>query len=243
MFLRIADQLVGHLISTLREYDNESRAFQHQLATQALNIDKFETYVKSLNIEWCFIVDRSGKLTYRDFIGPEHWRILNSIDLDYFLAGTSFTKVSKLKELWSNFKLLMREISSLSDQNEVALKAFEKNARSWLELFCNIYPTKDATPYMHILANHIAESIRLNGNISVFSQQGLEKLNDCVTCWFFRGTNHKTIALKQIMEKQNRIEDLEVDCERMKFSVTCSMCGSQGHNKRTCLKLAKSVEK
>ena len=191
-----------------------------------------------MNIEWCFIVDRSGKLTYRDFTGPEHWRILNSIDLDYFLAGTSFTKLPSLKQLWSNFKLLITEISGLSNQNEVALKAFECSARSWLELFCNIYPTKDVTPYMHILANHIGESIRLNGYIALFSQQGLEKLNDCVTRWFFRGTNHKEIALKQIMEKQNRIEDLE-ECERlMKFSVTCSLCGVKGHNKHTCSKIA-----
>ena len=63
-------------------------------------------------------------------------------------------------------------------------------------------------PYMHILANHIVQSVRLNGSVSVFSQQGLEKLNDRVTGYFFRGTNHKNLlALRQVMEKQNCIED------------------------------------
>ena len=239
MFLRIADQLVGHLIAKLREYDNE--LVSHQ-ANHRQNIAKFEEFVQSLNIEWRFIVDKSGKMNYRDFTGPEHWRILNSIDLDHFLACAPFKKLASLKELWRTFKSPMIEISNLGNENHVAVSAYEKRARDWLKLFCNIFPSKDVTPYMHILANHVVESVRLHGNISNFNQQGLEKLNDSITGWFFRGTNHKNNhALIQIIKKQNRIEDLEMECKRvMKFSVTCSLCGKQGHNKRTCLQVAKS---
>ena len=110
MFLRIADQLIGHLIAKLREFHNElmSNRVKHRP-----RIAKFEEFVQSLNIEWRFNVDlKSGKITCRDFTGPEHWRILNSIDLDHFLAGTSFLKLENLKELWKNFKALMSEIST-----------------------------------------------------------------------------------------------------------------------------------
>ena len=137
----------------------------------------------------------------------------------------------------------MSEISTLGNDNEVAVNAYETRVTSWLELFCKIFPTKDLTPYMHILANHIVESVRLHGIISNFNQQGLEKLIDNITGCFFRGTNHKNHhALIQIMEKQNRIEDLEMECKReMKFSITCSSCGKQGHNKRTCLQGEKII--
>ena len=40
------------------------------------------------------------------------------------------------------------------------------------------YQTKHVTPYIHTLAMHITEIIRRYGNVSLFSQQGLEKLND-----------------------------------------------------------------
>ena len=103
MFLRIADQLIGHLIAKLREFHNElmSNRVKHRP-----RIAKFEEFVQSLNIEWRFNVDlKSGKITCRDFTGPEHWRILNSIDLDHSLAGTSFTKLENLKELWKSSRL------------------------------------------------------------------------------------------------------------------------------------------
>ena len=49
----------------------------------------------------------------------------------------------------------------------------------------------------------------MHGRILPFTQQGLEKYNDVTTKDFFRSTNHKgETALRQIMEKQNRLEYL-----------------------------------
>ena len=57
--------------------------------------------------------------------------------------------------------------------------------------------------------NHVSESMTLHGRILPFTQQGLEKYNDVTTKDFFRSTNHKgETALRQIMEKQNRLEYL-----------------------------------
>lgn len=49
---------------------------------------------------------------------------------------------------------------------------------------------------------HIPEFLKLynNNNITIFNQQGLEKLNDTTTKYFQRGTNHcDTSALWQIL--------------------------------------------
>lgn len=44
---------------------------------------------------------------------------------------------------------------------------------------------------MHAFAMHISEFVRLNNyNITMFTQQGLEKLNDLTTKYFQRETNH-----------------------------------------------------
>ena len=82
----------------------------------------------------------------------------------------------------------------------------------------------------------------LHGSIVPFTQQGLEKYNDITTKDFFRSTNHKgQTALRQIMEKQNRLEYLKIlECQpKKKFGVKCSICGMPGHNKLTCSQLDK----
>ena len=113
---------------------------------------------------------------------------------------------------------------------------FEKAARKWVELYGgHLFLAKDVTPYMHILCNHLPQAMRMHGNVVDFCQQGLEKLNDMITKWYFRSTNYSKTALTQIMHKQYRIRQLEGKCRRApKFQMTCSKCDKTGHNKRTC---------
>lgn len=65
-----------------------------------------------------------------------------------------------------------------------------------------VYQSKNVTPYIHILAKHIPDFIQRYKNISQFTQQGLEKLNDQTTLDFARSTNHdycSLAALTQLM--------------------------------------------
>ncbi len=41
--------------------------------------------------------------------------------------------------------------------------------------------------------HHLHEFVELYGDVNLFNQQGLEKLNDQTTTQFFRGTNKKKI--------------------------------------------------
>ncbi len=70
-----------------------------------------------------------------------------------------------------------------------------------------------------------------------FNQQGLEKFNDVVTKNFFRSSCHRgDVALRQLVEKQNRLEHLQNNGDkRLKvFDMCCSNCQSKGHNRLTC---------
>jgi len=126
----------------------------------------------------------------------------------------------------------MEELSKFDNLDVVE---FERRARAWVELYAATYQTKNVTPYMHIYANHVAESIKINGDINRFSQQGLEKLNDLITKWYFRGTNHKGVtALTQIIQKKNRSDVLKGCKRKLKFNVTCSVCKVPGHNATSC---------
>ena len=66
------------------------------------------------------------------------------------------------------------------DDNQKLLD-FSSSAKTWIKKYVSVYPTKDATTYMHILANHAPEAIEINGTLSQCTQQGLEKVNDHVT--------------------------------------------------------------
>ena len=101
----------------------------------------------------------------------------------------------------------------------------------------NLYHTKHVTPYMHALLWHVPEFVQMKGNITPFTQQGLEELNDKTTKDYFRSTNQQGLeSLKQILQKRNRMEYLEdLGCQRGTRSVTCGNCYSDDHNIKTCL--------
>ena len=118
--------------------------------------------------------------------------------------------------------------------------SFMKDAKKWVLDFTNIYQAKHVTPYIHILAKHIPEFLQKYKNINQFTMQGMEKINDQTTLDFAKSTNHNyhnLDALKQLMQKRNRIEYLEDHgFQRSNETVTCSVCKEKGHNRRTCKK-------
>lgn len=93
-------------------------------------------------------------------------------------------------------------------------------------MFTTTYQTKDVTPYMHAMAMHVPEFLKLYKGIVLFTQQGLEKLNDITTIHFQHSSNHRELeVLKQLLEKRNRIEELERGgYQRTKQAQACSIC-------------------
>jgi hypothetical protein len=162
--------------------------------------------------------------------GPEKHRLFHKINVSTLFP--SIPKVSDIQELWSSFYLLMQMLS-----NDCVADIFDRKAKTWVNDFCAIYQTKHVTPYAHALSMHVSQFIQLHGNISKFSEQGLEKLNDLTTKHYLRSTNHReTEALHQLIQKRNRLEYLEHrGYAREKRKCTCTNCGQLGHNKRKCL--------
>ena len=83
----------------------------------------------------------------------------------------------------------------------------------YIYIIYKIYLVVEVTPYIHIFVNHIWEFIIYIGEIDInsFTLQGLEKLNDLTTQYYFRSTNRQNSSdqfLRQLINKRIRIETL-----------------------------------
>ena len=89
----------------------------------------------------------------------------------------------------------------------VAIEQYETRAKQWGRDFLSVYHSHHVTPYIHAMMYDVGEFMRIHGSIIPFMQQGLEKHNDIMTKMYFRASSHRGVeALRQIVEKRNRIE-------------------------------------
>ena len=130
--------------------------------------------------------------------------------------------------MWSSFYDLINKLANADSSDAVT---FDTSVKSWVRDFLTIYQTKDVTPYIHVFSMHVPQFLSLHGNITIFIQQGLEKLNDLTTKYFQRSSNHREMkSLKQILEKQSfrHIRGWWRDIRK------CRVCKGVDHNKHTC---------
>jgi len=121
--------------------------------------------------------------------------------------------ITEIQEPWNDFIQLETVLHSKYVSTDEA-EQFGKDAKKWVAKFTSIYQSKHVTPYLHIFAMHLSELLIKQKNLVIFTQQGLEKLNDQTTIDFTKSANHNyrnLDALKQILSKRNRIELLQDD--------------------------------
>ena len=233
LFLRISDQLINQLIKDLKTEDNITKMtkFSDDKRHTYKHIQGFEEYLKEIGINWHFFMDKDT------FSGPEKLKILKHMKISLLLPQISKVKTDKMQRSWDNFTLLVKELDELKFGDNTQIQQFNANAKQWVTDYITIYPTKDVTPYMHLMAYHVSEVIEMHGALSQFTEQGLEKLNDNVSKWYFRSTGfNQGIALKQLIQKQNRIRKLEFDGgkRKPKFQWKCRKCASSEHKTKQC---------
>ena len=180
-------------------------------------------------------VDKESKhLKWRDLTGPEKLRLFRAIKIpELFPALPSGEKV---QQLWENLQGIYKILWSFKKLDKPEIKDFTKKTKSWISLFTDTYQTCHVTPYMHVLVEYIPTFLEKFGSLTIYSQQGLEKLNDEITKAYFKSTNHHNkTAMFQIMLKLNRLETLtDENCQRTTQMHTCSKCKEVGHNSKTC---------
>ena len=162
------------------------------------NIKNFEEFVQSLGYDWSFYVDKDGNtFKYPDFTGPQHRKIQENICLED-MYGKENPKINVIKSLWSRFTELINKMKE--DLGNDELLSFQEKTKEWVHDYYKAYTSQDVTLYMHVFANHVTDAIQRHGNLSQYSQQSFEKLNDRITNWYFQSTNHRSLeAMRQLM--------------------------------------------
>ena len=110
-------------------------------------------------------------------------------------------KKEKIVTIWFQFWNIYNDVK----ENLLTPLEIKERTAFWLALFLQVYFAEKITPYIHAFVHHLHEFVELYGDVNLFNQQGLEKLNDQTTTQFFRGTNKKEY-LKQLLNKRNRME-------------------------------------
>ena len=203
LFLCISDLLTNLLILDIRRLDGIEKACSSELGKYQ-NLNKYIELLKECKIPFHFYMCKdSKKLKWRDLTGPEKHRLFARIDLPN--AFPTIPHVQKIQCIWEEFRRLNSLLSSESfTASEIS--SFTASAKSWRSNFLEVYQSKNVTPYMHAFVCHVPEFLRIHGAIVPFTQQGLEKLNDSLTQFFYRGSNHRDQeALTQMLQKANRI--------------------------------------
>ena len=236
LFLRITDVLINLLILELRRLDSIEKVSSHSKDSTLL--EKYEKYLnEQCKVSFHFYTDHTSKaLKHRDLTGPEKYKVFSKIQIPELFP--SLPQAKKVQDIWSGFSAINEYLKSSEDFDSERIKSFSRDVKNWLNLFLSVYRAKHVTPYIHLLVHHIPEFLILHRSLAPFSQQGLEKLNDIITKDYFKSTNHHHLeALRQILQKLNRLEILEDDkCSRLKTTHVCGICEQPGHNARTCPK-------
>jgi len=234
LFLRISDVLINLLIRDLQIADGIDKATSTlPNTTKGKYMVTYKDFLnKPCKIKFNWFIDKESKrLQFHDLTGPEKIRLFENINIPELFPSLS-TK-TELQKLWKDFYSLVQQLGKSECDH---MDKFEKSVKSWVTKFTSIYQTKDVTPYMHAFAMHVPQFLHLHGNISSFTQQGLEKLNDFATKFYQWLSNHHDFeSLKQVLEKHNQLELLEYQgFQHTKQTQKCLVCMSVGHNKCSC---------
>lgn len=144
-----------------------------------------------------------------------------------------------VEKIWKLFNELFLGIKDNLYPAANRVELVKKDGFDWLRLFEKKYGAPKITVYMHILGEHIWEMIERHGDLDLFTMQGiqirlifyfylnlfkikspfyvpkntlqgLEKLNDLTTMWYFGSTNRRNEGansyLHQLIRKRNRVD-------------------------------------
>ena len=150
------------------------------LPQKSTNLKSFEEFLNKSHVKFAFngSLTKIQRLKWRDLTGPEKVRLFERIDIrTLFLTHPQNYEL----KLWSEFYNLINKLK----KSDCDSKEFEEHAKAWVRLFITL-PNKRCNPLYTCFCYALPEFVRLHGNITMFTQQGLEKLNDLSTKYFQR---------------------------------------------------------
>ncbi len=214
-FLRVSDLLVDLLLDDVFRLDEMFTNTQFMPATHK-NISRLSEFL----VVKCKFQPIEERATSRDvrihmkkMMGPKKKVFFDQMDKHG--VKNVFTKIEKKNEitmLWKQYWLLHNKLreekkSVFNFIINYSSDFFKNNCNNLLNIFVDTYGIGNMTPYLHVTCLHLHEMHRKHGNLNYYATEGLEKLNDLSTKDFFRSTNKSFTFIKQMLERDARLED------------------------------------
>lgn len=111
-------------------------------------------------------------------MGPEKHVLLQKLSIPTLFS--ELNKGEEQQEIWSPFYCLYKRICAESFTND-DIDHLEADLKQWMTTFLAVCQSRHVTPYLHSFICHVREFLTLYSNLTQFTQQGMEKLNDTST--------------------------------------------------------------
>ncbi len=205
-FLRVSDLFVELLLDNLFQLDQMYTNVKYS-PEKHKNI-----FILSRLLEKCKLAQiRQGfsskeiRSHMKSLQGPNKNTFFNEINLQGM--KNIFKKIDKKNEITRLWKQYWFIHNKLRCQYDYSSSFYENSCNHLLNLFMECYGKAKMTPYLHVTCIHLHEMHKLHGNLNYFCNEGLEKLNDLSTFTCFRNTNRRSTFIKQMLERDARLEN------------------------------------
>ncbi|XP_077863939.1 uncharacterized protein LOC100367812 [Saccoglossus kowalevskii] len=200
LLLRIMDILIRAVVLECHELDLNEKKNSLKALLDAVNNKVHVTFS-------IWQKKGSAELDWTSLTGDSKKKLLKTLP-EYFEGFLRPETSATVKTIWQEFSKLYELMKSKPDY-----AMFQEKAKEWIRLFqslstkCTGYQKERITPYMHILAYHVPMMMKIHGDITLFTGQGVEKNNDEGRKVYFRRSN-KADAPADILLSESRQDAL-----------------------------------
>lgn len=205
MMLRITDQLFDQLFHKIQLLDSSKDDLDLSTKPNLRNYSQFLEY--GLKIKHPIQKTKENKLRLRSLNGLERLKILESIDIVELFPDWPLAEKEKYQKLWRDFYNIYVSLKNPNGfPREQMANTVKDSTLAWGELYKSLKWQGYVTPYIHAFVDHLYEMIIEHGDLSLWTMQGLEKLNDILSKEYFMCTNKHDDFLTQMINRRNRME-------------------------------------
>ena len=164
MLLRITDKLELLLINKLSVLDNGK---DNEDLTDKPNLSRYINFLSyDCKISRPYYIS-GKKIEFRSLTGADKLEILEKIDLIELFP--KLQDVKKIDHLWKDFFNIYCSVKI----NSYGAQDLKEATKKWINYFIKVHQSVNVTPYMHTFGQHLWEMVKLHGDISLYTMQGL----------------------------------------------------------------------
>jgi hypothetical protein len=201
LFMRITEQLLNKVLKECKNADGISKK---QRFTPIVNkhCTEFIRFMNANKIHYNLFSTKKSAIQGNSLTGRQLMKFIENIDVIKILPN--YKHKFRLQKLIDDFHLIYRDLK----EEKMSSSEIQKRTGYWIRNACIVFNGK-ATPYMHIFHRHLCTQAKKNGSIYRFNLEGLEKQNDVTTKAYFRSSNFRCKAVRQVFVRFLRIKHAE----------------------------------